>query len=84
VALVTIDVSEELSGSIIRVTRIGEIGTALAVVMASVVLSSPILVTLMMEGLSFSETSVLSRSTRHNIQKTPFFIVTAVILNEII
>jgi hypothetical protein len=27
VALVRIDISEELSGSIIRVTRIGEVGT---------------------------------------------------------
>jgi hypothetical protein len=31
VALVRTDVSEELSGSIIKVTRIGELGTALAV-----------------------------------------------------
>jgi hypothetical protein len=31
VALVIIDVSEELSASIIRVTRIGELGTMLAV-----------------------------------------------------
>jgi hypothetical protein len=31
VALVRTDVSEELSASIIRVTRIGELGTALAV-----------------------------------------------------
>jgi hypothetical protein len=30
VALVRTDVSEELSGSIIRVTRIGELGTTLA------------------------------------------------------
>jgi hypothetical protein len=30
-ALVRIDVSEELSASIIRVTRIGELGTTLAV-----------------------------------------------------
>jgi hypothetical protein len=32
-----------------------------------VVLSSPIAVTLMMEALSFSEMSVLTRATRHNI-----------------
>jgi hypothetical protein len=31
------------------------------------VLSSPILVTLMMEELSSSETPVLTRATRHNI-----------------
>jgi hypothetical protein len=36
-------------------------------VRASVVPSSPILVTLMNEALSSSETSVLTRSTRHNI-----------------
>jgi hypothetical protein len=36
-------------------------------VRGSVVPSSPILVTLMMEALSFSETSVLTRATRRNI-----------------
>jgi hypothetical protein len=41
VALVRTDVSEELSASFIRVTRIGELGTLL--VTASIVLSSPIL-----------------------------------------
>jgi hypothetical protein len=55
VALVRTDTSEELSASIIRVTRIGELGTTLAVT-----------------------TSVLTRATRRNIQKIPFFIVTAV------
>jgi hypothetical protein len=65
------EVSEELSALIIRVTKIGELGTMLAVtgnrrtlprllVTASVVLSSPILVTLMKEALSSSETSVLT------------------------
>jgi hypothetical protein len=65
VALIRTDVSEELSSSSIRVTRIGELGTML--VTASVVPSSPILVTLMKEGLSSSETSVLTRATRPNI-----------------
>jgi hypothetical protein len=36
-------------------------------VTANIVPSSPILVTLMMEVLSYSETSVLTRSTRRNI-----------------
>jgi hypothetical protein len=74
VALVRTDVSEEPSNSFIRVT-IGELGTTLAVtsnrrtllVTASVVPSAPILVTLMKEALSSSETSVLTRATRRNI-----------------
>jgi hypothetical protein len=55
------DVSEELSASFIRVTRIGELGTTLflrsvrrLLVTATVVPSSPILVTLMKEALSQS------------------------------
>jgi hypothetical protein len=77
VALVRTNVSEELSASFIRVTRISELGTMLAVtflrnvcrllVTASVVPNSPILVTLMKEALSSSETSVLTRATRPNI-----------------
>jgi hypothetical protein len=83
VALVTTDVPEELSAPIIRVTRISEQGTTLAVtsnrrivflrsmrrllVTANVVLSSPILVILTMEALRSSETSVLTRPTRRNI-----------------
>jgi hypothetical protein len=39
----------------------------LLLVAASVVPSSPILVTLMMEALSFSETSVLTKARRRNI-----------------
>jgi hypothetical protein len=80
VALVRTDVSEELCASFIRVTRIGELGNTLAVncnrrtlrrllVRASVVPSSPILVTLMKEALSCSETSVLTRGVRRNIPK---------------
>jgi hypothetical protein len=81
VALVKTDVSEERSASFIRVTRIGELGTTLAVtsnrlilrsarrllVTANVVPSSRSLVTLIKEALSSSETSVLTRATRRNI-----------------
>jgi hypothetical protein len=77
VALIRTDVSEELSASFFRVTRIGERGRLLAVtssrsvrrlvVTASVVPSSPILVTLIKEALSSSEMSVLTRATRRNI-----------------
>jgi hypothetical protein len=76
-ALVRTEVSEELSVSFIRVTRIGVPGTGNQVlrsvrqliVTASVVHSSPILVTLMKEALSSSETSVLIRATRRNISE---------------
>jgi hypothetical protein len=78
VALVRTDVSEEPSASFIRVTRIGELRTTLAhlvflrnvcrlLAVASVVPSSPILVTLMKEALDSSETSVLTRATRRSI-----------------
>jgi hypothetical protein len=80
-ALVRTDVSEEFNTSFIRVTRIGELGTTLAVtsngrtlrsvrqlpVRDSVVPSSSILVTLMKEALSSSETSILTGATRSNI-----------------
>jgi hypothetical protein len=80
VALVRIGVVEEFSASFIRMTRIGELGTTLAVtvavflhsvcrllVTASIVPSSLILVTLMKETLSSSETPILTRATWHNI-----------------
>jgi hypothetical protein len=47
-------------------------------VTAGVVPSSPILVTLMKEALSSSETSVLTKPHGVTSQKTPFLIVTAV------
>jgi hypothetical protein len=75
VVLVRTDVSEEHSSSFIRATRIGELGTTRAVtsnrhsvhrllVTASVVPSSPILVTVMKEALISYETSVSTRATR--------------------
>jgi hypothetical protein len=74
VVLVRTDVSEELSASIIKATRIGQLETMLAVTSAvcrllvtANVPTSPILVTLMMEALSSSETSVLTRTTWRNI-----------------
>jgi hypothetical protein len=83
VALVRTDVSEEPSASFIRVTRIGELWKTLAVtsnrrtlflpcvrrllVAASVVPSSPIIVTLMKVALGSPETSVLTRAKRRNI-----------------
>jgi hypothetical protein len=70
-ALVLTDVSEELSASIIRMTRISELYTFLRSVrrllVTANVTSSPILVTLMMEALSSSETSVLTKIIRRNI-----------------
>jgi hypothetical protein len=71
VALVRTDVLEDLSASIIMVTRIGELGTTLAVTSNRCMLrrntNHRIIVTLMMEALSSSETSVLTRATRRNI-----------------
>jgi hypothetical protein len=68
VASVRTDVSEELSASMIRVKRTGELGTHAELIASyGYVPSSPILVTLMMEVLSSSETSVLTGATRRNI-----------------
>jgi hypothetical protein len=62
VALVRTDISEELSASFIKVTRIGELGTTLVVTNCN----SPILVILIKEAPSSSETSALARVTRRN------------------
>jgi hypothetical protein len=88
VALVRTDVSEEPSASFIRLTRIGELGTTLAVtsnrrtlrrntVTASVILSSPILVALMKETLISYETSFLQELHGVTSQKTPFLTETS-------
>jgi hypothetical protein len=71
VPLVRTDVSEEPSAST-RVTRIGELGTTTSNrrtlrIEASVVPSSPILVILMKEALSSSETSVLTAVKTSNL-----------------
>jgi hypothetical protein len=58
-ALVGTDVSEEHITSIIRVTETSELGKTLAVTSNR---STPILVTLKMEALRSSETSVLNKS----------------------
>jgi hypothetical protein len=64
VALVRADVSEELSASFIRLFLLS---VRRLLVTSSVVPSSPILVSLMKEGLSSSETLALTSTTRHNI-----------------
>jgi hypothetical protein len=76
-ALVRTGVSEKRRASIIRVTRIGELWTALTVtyqvleclllVTANVVPSLLILVPLMTEALLSSKTSVIRRATRRNM-----------------
>jgi hypothetical protein len=86
VALVRTDVSEELSASIIRVTRISEVGTTLTVtsnrrtlllVTVSVVPSSQIVFTLMKEAPP-PKRLFLQEPHGNTSQKTVFFIVTAV------
>jgi hypothetical protein len=82
VALVRTDVSEEFSASIIRVTRIGELGTMLSVtsnrrfvflhstcrlLVTAIFLCTQFIVTLLMEPLSFSKTSFLTRAIWRNI-----------------
>jgi hypothetical protein len=68
VAPIRTDVLEELSMSFISVTRIGELRSLCQLLVTpSVIPSSPILVTLMKEALSSSETSVLTRAARRNI-----------------
>jgi hypothetical protein len=70
VTLIRTDISEEGSTSIIRMTKFDILflrSVRLLLVTISIVPSSPILVTLMKEALSSSETSDLTRATRRNI-----------------
>jgi hypothetical protein len=78
VAFVRTDVSAQLSASIIRVTRISDLGTFAVssnrrtlrvrrLLLTANVPRSLVLVTLMMEALSSSETSGLTRIIRRNI-----------------
>jgi hypothetical protein len=78
VVLVRTDVSEELSASIFRETRIDERWPCISSQHASVasygyVPTSPILDNLIMGALSSSESLVITRATRRNIPKAPFF-----------
>jgi hypothetical protein len=76
VRLVKIDVSEESIAFIIRVIRVFLCSVFRLLLTAKVVPSLLILVNLMMEAISFSEISVLTRVTRHNVP------VDAIIKNE--
>jgi hypothetical protein len=66
-ALVRSHISEELSASLIKVTLVFLRSVRRLLVTTSVVPSSPILVTLMKEALSSSETSIPTRATRRNV-----------------
>jgi hypothetical protein len=82
VDLARCDVSEESAASIIRVTRIDELRSALAVtsnrrklrrndilVVTANVPSTQIFVTLMMEAIHSTETLALTRATQRNISE---------------
>jgi hypothetical protein len=84
VALVRTGVLGERSASIIRVIRIGELGTLTVtsnrrtlrflhslrrLLVTVIIFSSPILVTLMIEALRSSELSVITRGTLRNISE---------------
>jgi uncharacterized membrane protein len=71
VALSRTDVSEERIASGIRVRRVGAIGTTLSAtsnrsMLRRNTMRSPIVVTLTVQAIRFSETSVLTRATRRN------------------
>jgi hypothetical protein len=66
VILVRSGVLQERIVFTIKVEKIGELGTSLVVINKRIRLTS-ILVTLILEAISSSETSVLTRATRRNI-----------------
>jgi hypothetical protein len=65
--LVRTEVSEVRIASIIRVTRLGKVGTTLAVSSANVVPSSSIFAILIMEAIYSSKKSVLQSLTQRHI-----------------
>jgi hypothetical protein len=71
VALVRTDVSEDRTASTIRVTRIGEHSVLRLLLTANVLPNSTI--TLMLEELRSSETSILRRATKRNIPEDGIF-----------
>jgi hypothetical protein len=84
VAVVRTDVTEERSASIIRVTKIVIFFRSMRLLLVTAnVPSSPILVTLVMEVLPSSETSVLTRTTGRNIPEDGIFIIAAVKISNL-
>jgi hypothetical protein len=91
-ALVRTGVSEERSASIIKMTRISELGTMLVVtsnrhmlrrlLVTAYVPGSPILVTLMIEAPYSSEMLVLRRATWCNISEDGIFLHNCFLLLE--
>jgi hypothetical protein len=67
VALIRTDVSEECIASIIKVTKIGELGTLAVISTRRTLQRNTILITLMMEVIHFSEMSVLTKAAWCNI-----------------
>jgi hypothetical protein len=84
------DVLEERIASIIMITKIGELVTTLALlsvvrllVIANVAPSSPILVTLKIEAIHFTEMSFLQEPHGVTFQKTAFFLVNALNISNL-
>jgi hypothetical protein len=75
VALVRTDFSEERVVSIIRVARIGVLGTTIEITNNRSILRrnrSPILVTLVLEVIRSSETSVRTKATSRHVPEDGF------------